>query len=56
MKKITATEQIFSPLGFRTAIKYHYEDGSSRVVPKIKKEDPLNNTLKNILKKFKKDI
>ena len=28
MKEITATEQIFSPLGHQTGVKYHYADGT----------------------------
>ncbi len=55
MKKIIATEQVFSPLGFRTALKYHFEDGSSRTVPKIKENNHVNNTVKNLLKSHKKD-
>ncbi len=32
MKVIIATEAIFSPLGHQIAVKYHYEDGSSRTI------------------------
>ncbi len=30
MKEPIVTEQIFSPLGHRIGLRYHYEDGSSR--------------------------
>ena len=28
MKEIIATEQILSPLGHQTGVKYHYKDGT----------------------------
>jgi len=53
MKEPIATEQIFSPLGHRIGLKYHYADGTYREIMEgghTKKE--VTSTLDNILKKY----
>lgn len=58
MKEIIATEQIFSPLsnGKPIAIRYHYEDGTTKEVPVIRKTDrsELSNTLRKTIEAFEK--
>lgn len=54
MKKPIATEQIFSPLGHRTAVKYHFEDGSSRTITHGERRVEAMQTVHKIIEKFNK--
>ena len=58
MKRAIATEQIFSPLGHRTAVKYHYEDGTSRTISNEQRKADAMQIVHKIIKNFnsKKEI
>ncbi len=53
MKKAIATEQIFSPLGHRTGVKYHYEDGSTREVTNDQRRTEAMQIVHKIIKNWK---
>ena len=56
MRKIIATEQIFSPLsnGKPIAVKYHYADGTTKEVPAIREVErsELPGKLREAIEKF----
>ena len=54
MKKIIATEQIFSPMGHQIAVKYHYEDGSSRTITNEERVKRAKEAAKTVVDKWKK--
>lgn len=54
MKKVIATESIFSPMGHQIAVKYHYEDGSSRTITNEERIRRAKEAANKVAKSWKK--
>jgi len=52
MEKPIDTEQVFSPQGYRVAVRYYYEDGSTRTISLEERKKEAVDLAKKIAKQI----